>query len=501
MPEKQENIEDFVRKVVDQSEAQIPFNESHWLQMESMLDAQLPVVTPPGNGYYYFSNVVSILVGLVFIWSWFIGFDTTAIPASVQIVGEEVQPVNDGLLVTEDLKSDEQIELVSATEEQLESRDVEPSRSVPQKPSASAASVIATSTNEADGQVEVISERQAQTKPDDLQNNSVLPTATKTIPTSVVPLQNEGRASTSLSNTQQASEDQEETVVIFNDKQTASTTEEPTKNIVSATKSGVILLESDEKEEVNNKYDLLSSIGIDLSGSLPDLPDQFELVVIGAADGGSNESSDSPIVRRGIRSSYSRLSIAVSLAPDLSSNEIFRYNRLGRDLGLVVDYWVAPRLAISVGAFNTSKRYLVGGEEYSPPAGFWGNVTNGERPAKIDADCQVLDIPINLKYQLVNRPKLNIYASAGVSSYIMLQEDYQYELESGWKSEWGISNANQHFFGVGNLQVHFERRFGNHLAVEVAPFFKVPLTSYGHGNIRFHSMGSFFTIRKYLLNR
>ncbi|MDW3195755.1 MAG: hypothetical protein R8G66_25495 [Cytophagales bacterium] len=500
MSDKQENIEDFVRKVVDQSEAQIPFNESHWTQMESMLDAQLPVVTNPGNGYYYFSNVVSLLVGLVFVWSWFIGSGSNETPASIQGAGDEVMPTKDALTtdVAEDFKPEGQVQSVATTEGQSEKvSDVDPVTPVGQNASENTASVISPDTGKEVQQIESLAEKETQTTTGDPQRISSL--SAKDAPTSSSIVSSDITSSPSSNDVQEASNVQKQIVESPKESPTIPISESASNDEVTSVQPETALLDRDEED--NSDYELFTGIGIDLSGEFPEFPDQLDQVQINEADGGSNEVDSSPIVRRGVRSSYSRLSMGISLAPDLSSNEIFRYNRLGRDLGIVVDYWVTPRLAISVGAFNTSKRYLVGGEEYSPPAGFWGNVTNGERPAKIDADCQVLDIPINLKYQLVDRPKLNVYASAGVSSYIMLQEDYQYELESGWKSEWGVSNANQHFFGVGNLQVHFERRFGNHLAVEVAPFFKVPLTSYGHGNIRFHSMGSFFTIRKYLLNR
>lgn len=498
MSEKHENIEDFVRKVVDQSEAQIPFNESHWQQMESMLEAELPVVSNPGTGYYYFSNVVSLLVGAVFVWLWFTGerIDEPQIIAGQN--SEIVQAPKESAISESSTSavgstpeiSDEAQPSVSVVSETAEvAKD---NQSVNRTPESAVSSLTSSTTN--DSPAAQVATKEIENNTENSATRSVQPQTSETIVSNASSTSRSDSAAEGVDNTDVATAQAERVPP-------PTTLSEHESSVSSAGDDRVVLVNEDEAVVPENYFDTPSSIGIDLSGDLPPFPKDVAKVEVYEPDGGSYEQTESPIVNGSTRGPFSRLSLSISLAPDLSSNEIFRYNRLGRDLGIVVDYWFTPRLSVSVGAFNTSKRYLVGGEEYNPPAGFWGNVTNGELPAKIDAKCQVLDIPINLKYQLISRPKINIAASAGVSSYIMLKEDYQYELDNGWQSEWGTRNENQHFFGVGNLQVHIERRFGKHFAVEVAPFFKVPLTSYGHGNIRFHSMGSFFTLRKYFLTR
>ncbi len=490
MSEKHENIEDFVRKVVDQSEAQIPFNESHWQQMESMLEAELPVVSNPGTGYYYFSNIVSLLVGAVFVWLWFTDSGT----ADSQIIADrnaEIVESPKEAFVSENSSANRNIEVQPSTStinETVEGDKMAPSRN--EEPEQSTLNAVTSSSDELHA-----TEIETQNVESVTENLNSRPGHSET-------------SEKEVSATREASTPDAQTEADLTDAETVQTSSvRPVARIndeearISTTDERKVVTINKEEETIEEVYNALSGLGIDYRGAIPEFPDELVKVEVFEPDGGSYDHTETSIVNGSTRGPFSRFSVGISLAPDLSSNHLFRYNRLGRDLGIVVDYWITPRLSVSAGVFNTSKRYLVGGEEYSPPAGFWGNITNGELPAKIDAKCQVLDIPINLKYQLFSGAKFNIAASAGVSSYIMLKEDYRYELDNGWESEWGTRNENQHFFGVGNLQVHFERRFGKHFAFEVAPFFKVPLTSYGHGNIRFHSMGSFFTLRKYFLTR
>lgn len=495
MSEKHENIEDFVRKVVDQSESQILFNESHWNQMEAMLDAELPVATDPGMGYYYFSNVISLLVGVVFLWIWIVG----GLPSENLTIADQGVEVAETIIPAEDSGNEVEVS------EEIKQEEVKAGLRSNEEPGVA-------NTQVGEQPIDEKSTVQSTLSPDESASTDVLETSNSEVQENETIASAEASSgvitseeSSSEDSTQSNNEAIDERKIGPRNSKVADTSlssgiEED--NVIEESNEGTITLVDNDDEITSIQYLPPTGKGIDFNSGAPNFPDQLATVDIYDPDGGSNADEKNPIVnRRSVRSSYDRFSVGISLSPDLSSNEVFRYNRLGRDLGITIDYWVAPRWSVSVGVFNTAKRYLVGGEEYSPPPGFWGNVTNGERPAMIDADCQVLDIPINLKYKLVSRPKLNIYASAGVSSYIMLRENYKYELANGWKSEWGVSNANQHFFGVGNLQIHFERRFGKHFAVEAAPFFKVPLTSYGHGNIRFHSMGSFFTLRKYFLNR
>jgi hypothetical protein len=45
---------------------------------------------------------------------------------------------------------------------------------------------------------------------------------------------------------------------------------------------------------------------------------------------------------------------------------------------------------------------------------------------KVDASCLVYDIPLTLRYTISQKPTTGFYATAGISSYIMKQEDYKY---------------------------------------------------------------------------
>ncbi len=195
---------------------------------------------------------------------------------------------------------------------------------------------------------------------------------------------------------------------------------------------------------------------------------------------------------------FPRISVAVGVSPDLSSNQIGTYNRTGSAFGGIFEYRFSRRWSVEVGVLSAKKKYAVDGEDYSPKEGFWENTTQGQVPNTIDADCWVIDLPVNVRYRVLQNESSTLSASVGLSSYLMMSEDYYYTLGYG-SDGWGSGHENDHFFGAANIQLHYEKRIGELHAFEVAPFVKLPLTGYGHGDIKFHSTGILLSFKRYLL--
>ena len=191
------------------------------------------------------------------------------------------------------------------------------------------------------------------------------------------------------------------------------------------------------------------------------------------------------------------LSFSVMLAPDISAVKAREVNGVGRAAGINIEYFPLPNLSINTGAVYAFKIYEVGEGSFRSYGG-----SSGYRKLKsIDGNCRVLDIPVNLRFYAINLEKSRWYASAGISSYFMLTEDYEYKYENSVPDKYrfhNYRNENQHYFSVLNLSVGYERQVGNHWAVQLEPYAKVPLAGVGAGKIRLNSTGFFITL-KYVL--
>jgi hypothetical protein len=71
-----------------------------------------------------------------------------------------------------------------------------------------------------------------------------------------------------------------------------------------------------------------------------------------------------------------------------------------------------------VGAIYTKKVYGAMPKDYT--------FTYPTNYVKIDADCDVLDVPLNVHYTFLDGPKSSWSALAGASTYLMLKEKYDY---------------------------------------------------------------------------
>ena len=190
-----------------------------------------------------------------------------------------------------------------------------------------------------------------------------------------------------------------------------------------------------------------------------------------------------------------KFQVGVSLAPDLSTvEELSEFDRMGLDVGIHFEYFIADRLSITSGVLYTRKIYRTTDlSEYKLPASFW---TNGIRPEQVNADCDVIDIPINIRYYAIEGSKTRLFLSAGLSSYIMLSERYDYDYADSddpsnrWASE--FNNENEHFFGVYNLSFGISRQITKKISIEVEPYLKNSFGGVGWGQVQLKSTGALF---------
>jgi cytoskeletal protein RodZ len=171
----------------------------------------------------------------------------------------------------------------------------------------------------------------------------------------------------------------------------------------------------------------------------------------------------------------------ITLGPDYNIAPSFKMGKLGFNGGLFLRYHVNNRLSLSIAAVYAKKIYGATPKDYK-----FDYPTNY---VKIDADCNVLDVPLNVNYTFLDRPKSSWSAMAGASSYFMLKEKYDYYWANNTKRTREFSNQNQHYFSVLNLGVTYERKTTGRLKWGLQPYIKVPLNGVGEGKVKLSSAG------------
>ena len=173
-------------------------------------------------------------------------------------------------------------------------------------------------------------------------------------------------------------------------------------------------------------------------------------------------------------------------SPDINSVKGFSQNKVGTNAGLLLTVGVSKKWSISTGAIYADKPYLTDFANYSSAYKFNTN------PTSVSASCIVLDIPINVGYQLYNSGGNKFSLGTGLSSYFMLRENYTFNYAGsypGGPTTYNIKNQNKHIMGVLNLNATYQREVSSKFGVAVQPYFKVPLTGIGYGQVNLKSAG------------
>lgn len=186
---------------------------------------------------------------------------------------------------------------------------------------------------------------------------------------------------------------------------------------------------------------------------------------------------------------------SVFVSADLSSTGLDGFTKPGTMFGASAAYFISEKWSLQTGAAVSIKKYKALGSEYELPPWAQGSPYSVN---SINAVCKVIDIPINLRRHFESKKDHSYFIGAGVSSYLMLREDYEYEYSGyrpSWPAEWRVKNKNQHYLGVLNLSFGYEKPIGQKFALGIEPFFKIPLSGVGEGKVKLLSVGANLAIK------
>lgn len=155
-----------------------------------------------------------------------------------------------------------------------------------------------------------------------------------------------------------------------------------------------------------------------------------------------------------------------------------------------LDYRLNNHFSLGTGVFLTKIDYKSNGKEYKADENFW---LYDIVPEKVEADCDILEIPLSLTWHPHGNNQSGFYLGAGLTSYFMLTEKFAFkydvpddDLIKGWRED----NTNQHLLGMGQINFGFQRKASRRTALQVESFLQLPLTGIGHGGVNLMTIGA-----------
>jgi hypothetical protein len=181
--------------------------------------------------------------------------------------------------------------------------------------------------------------------------------------------------------------------------------------------------------------------------------------------------------------------VGVIGAPDFSTVKFQSMKGVGATFGLLLGYSFNDRWSVESGVYVDRKRYYTNAEYFStkhvylPPSSTLLNV---------DGTCYMWEIPVNVRYNFTTSQRMRWFGTAGLSTYLMSKENYNYQYESSWGTEtssWNIHRPSQNWFSIVNLSVGLEQRVGKIGNLRLEPYLRVPLSGIGTGSLPILSAG------------
>lgn len=182
------------------------------------------------------------------------------------------------------------------------------------------------------------------------------------------------------------------------------------------------------------------------------------------------------------------IALSILVGPDFNSTENTIGGKSGMAVGIAISIPIGKKLSIQTGVNYGSKNYEAQGYDYA-----FNNPNTANVIAGIDAACKVLEIPLRASYTVMNNQKNSIDLNAGLSSYIMLKENYRfiYTAASARNDRFlEKNNANQHYLSVIDLSASYNIKLKNKkFALGLQPYLKIPISGIGEGNVPLKSSG------------
>ena len=175
-------------------------------------------------------------------------------------------------------------------------------------------------------------------------------------------------------------------------------------------------------------------------------------------------------------------------AVDLSSVH-FQSAKPGATMGFLIGYSLNKKWSLESGLLWDTKRVYDNGSYFNPP-GY--TPTNGITIIAVNGKARLYELPVNIKYTIISG-KHNLFATSGISSYLMRSENYDYEYtqnsQPGGHNYLNYTNETKDWFSVASFGIGYTHKIGGNGSIRIEPYLKLPIKNIGTGNMPIMSSG------------
>jgi hypothetical protein len=168
----------------------------------------------------------------------------------------------------------------------------------------------------------------------------------------------------------------------------------------------------------------------------------------------------------------------------------------GYSFGVRIGYHFGGKLSVETGTIFDKKYYYSEGKYFNKSSlSYLNHVTI----LSLKGNCNMIEIPLNFKYDFYQGKRGAWSVATGMSSYFMTKEYYDYNYEYyGTYGEKGYTyrNSSKKWFSIINFSLGYQQDLGKSFVWRIEPYFKLPVSGVGLGSLSLNSAGIYIGISK-----
>lgn len=213
------------------------------------------------------------------------------------------------------------------------------------------------------------------------------------------------------------------------------------------------------------------------------------------------DSAQSTISKKSISfKKQSRLYIGFITAPEFNQIKNQGIRKPGFDIGVIAGYKLGNKISVETGLLLNKKNYFSDGKYFNMDK-IEASMPAGMEVMNLKGSSTFLRIPLMFKYNVLCKKNATVFSSAGISSYIITDEENDYlTLLNGAEQQMkgSYKKASKYFAATVDVSAGYENKIGKLTSVQIEPYIEIPLKGVGMGSMPVTSMGLQVGIIKFI---
>jgi len=167
------------------------------------------------------------------------------------------------------------------------------------------------------------------------------------------------------------------------------------------------------------------------------------------------------------------------------------FGKPGFDIGVIAGYKTSKKVSLESGLFFGKKYYFTDGKYFSMDK-VGPSMPPEMKIISLKGSSTLFEIPVKFKYDILFKGRSAMFASAGVSSYLLTNEKNKYITSLNGTTEnvtGSYKNSSRYFAAAIDFSLGYEYRLSNDNSMRIEPYLQVPLKGIGMGTLPVMSAG------------